>query len=96
MDDTSYRSDGDYYARPRVRIRNSQTGTAVNNATVYIYQEDNAGNTRTVTCQTGSNGRCSVTWRRGGARWPVVAYVYQVNSSPSWDGAAATISMPRP
>jgi len=82
-------SSNRYNATVRVKITNTNTGAAISGATVSIYFRDDDGNTTTKTCVTASDGRCSSTWLVSDWRAPVLAYVYNVSSSPAWDQNAA-------
>lgn len=92
----STNNGSNYNAIARVKIVRTDTGLAVNNASVTVYMVDNRNSTSTRSCSTDSTGRCSVTWSRSDNRSPVTATVTNVSSSPTWNGVQQSVSLPHP
>lgn len=89
-------SNSSYDAKARVKIVRTDTGLAVNGASVTISMRDNANSTTTRSCTTDSTGRCTVTWNRSDWRAPVTATVTNVSSSPTWNGVQQSVTLPHP
>ena len=96
LTDISTNSGSSYNAIARVKIVRNSNGTAVQGASVSIRMVDKFGTVSTRSCTTDSTGRCSVTWSRSDNRSPVTATVTSVTSSPAWDGAGQSVSLPHP
>lgn len=96
LEDISSNSGTSYNAVARVKIVRTDTGLAVNNATVTFSMRDAFNSTTTKTCTTDSTGRCSVTWSRADSRSPVTATVTAVSSSPTWNNVGQSVSLVAP
>ena len=82
-----------YNAIARVKIVRTDTGLAVNGASITVRMVDRFNSSVTRTCTTDSTGRCSVTWTRSDSSGPVTATVTSVTSSPTWNGTQRSVSL---
>jgi len=96
LTNVSTNSGSSYNAIARVRIVRNSNGTVVQGASVSVRMVDDNGSVTTRSCTTDSTGRCTVTWGRSDNRSPVVATVTNVTSSPTWDGAGQSVTLPHP
>lgn len=94
LENTSYNNGSYYYARARVKVVRSDTGLAVNGASVSIRMVDDRGNSTNKSCNTDSTGRCQVSWSRPDWYGPVTATARSVSASPTWDGVQMSVSLP--
>ncbi|MBL8778567.1 MAG: hypothetical protein JNK12_21720 [Acidimicrobiales bacterium] len=81
-----------------VTIKNTSTGANVSGAVVTVrFTRSNGNVLGTTTCTTATNGQCLA--RISGVSdsiTPVTATVTNVSSSPTWNGATASRSLPHP
>lgn len=96
LEDISSNSGTSYNAIARVKIVRTDTGLAVNGASVSFSMRDSQNSTTTKSCTTDSTGRCSVTWSRSDSRAPVTATVTSVSSSPTWNGVQQSVTLAHP
>jgi Flp pilus assembly pilin Flp len=94
LTNVSTNNGSSYNAVARVKIVRNSNGAAVSGAAVTIRMTDKFGNTSNRSCTTDSTGRCSGTWSRTDSQGPVTATVTAVTSSPIWDNAQQTVTLP--